>query len=235
MFSKKKKAGALPPGKYRMGGKHFKNDAAFIKTAVRDVKRLEKYCGLTKDSRLLDWGCGAGRLAVGVRERFADNGGRIADYHGVDVQAELIDWANENLAGPGYRFTLVDVSNERYNPDGTPERTIAADPGTVDVFYAYSVFSHMNDEDTAAYLRLIEEALAPDGRAFVTCFVEEDVPAWEENPEGYGPLEWKGRLHCTRFARWHFEDHVNGARLAVDRFEYGRETDGQSLYVLRKR
>jgi SAM-dependent methyltransferase len=185
------------------------------------------------DSRLLDWGCGAGRLAVGVRERFET--GRIADYHGVDIQPELIEWAEANLAGPGYRFTLLDVSNERYNPDGTPERTLGAEPGTVDVFYAYSVFSHMNDEDTPAYLRLIAEALAPGGKAFVTCFVEEDVEGWEENPEGYGPLEWKGRLHCTRFARWHFEDHVNAARLAVDRFEYGRETDGQSLYVLRKR
>ena len=69
----------------------------------------------------------------------------------------------------------------------------------------------------------------------MTCFVEEGVPAWEENPAQYGPLEWKGRLHCTRFARRHFEDHVDAAGLAVDRFEYGRETDGQSLYVLRKR
>ena len=221
----------LPPGKYRMGGEHFKKDKAFIKTAVNDVKRLEDYAGLTAQSRLLDWGCGAGRLAVGVKAHF----GRIADYHGVDVQPELIDWDNANLAEPGFRFTLVDVSNERYNPDGSPERTLAAEPGTVDVFYAYSVFSHMNEDDTAGYLKLIREALAPDGRAFVTCFVEEDVPGWEENPEGYGPLEWKGRLHCTRFARWRFEDHVNGARLAVDRFEYGRETDGQSLYVLRGR
>jgi SAM-dependent methyltransferase len=239
MFGKKasspqRKAGrALPPGKFRMGGEHFKDDEAFIKTAVKDVKRLEKYCDLSKDSRLLDWGCGAGRLAVGVRERFET--GRIADYHGVDIQPELIEWAEANLAGPGYRFTLLDVSNERYNPDGTPERTLGAEPGTVDVFYAYSVFSHMNDEDTPAYLGLIAEALALGGKAFVTCFVEEDVEGWEENPEGYGPLEWKGRLHCTRFARWHFEDHVNAARLAVDRFEYGRETDGQSLYVLRKR
>jgi cyclopropane fatty-acyl-phospholipid synthase-like methyltransferase len=233
MFSKKKTEshGALPPGKYRMGGKHFKNDAAFIKTAVRDVKRLERYAGLSTDSRLLDWGCGAGRLAVGVREHF----GRIADYHGVDVQPELIQWADENLAAPGFRFTCVDVSNERYNPDGTPERTLAAQPESVDVFYAYSVFSHMNDEDTRAYLQLIREALAPEGRAFVTCFVEEDVPEWEENPEGYGPLEWKGRLHCTRFSRRHFEDHVNAAGLAVDRFEYGQETDGQSLYLLRRR
>lgn len=227
----KKASSVLPPSKYRMGGKHFKNDAAFVKTAVRDAKRLEKYAGLTKDSRLFDWGCGAGRLAVGVREHF----GRIADYHGVDVQRELIDWANDNLAAPGFRFSWLDVSNERYNPDGTPERSLGTGPESIDVFYAYSVFSHMNDEDTPAYLRLIAEALAPGGHAFVTCFVEEDVPGWEENPEGYGPLEWKGRLHCTRFARWHFEDHVNGARLAVDRFEYGHETDGQSLYVLRRR
>jgi cyclopropane fatty-acyl-phospholipid synthase-like methyltransferase len=234
MFGNRKSeasAGVLPPSKYRMGGKHFKNDAAFIKTAVRDVRRLEKYAGLTTQSSLLDWGCGAGRLAVGVREHL----GRVADYHGVDVQRELVDWAEANLAGPGFRFTCVDVSNERYNPDGTPERTLAADPGSVDVFYAYSVFSHMNDEDTPAYLRLIGEALAPAGRAFVTCFVEEDVAGWEENPEGYGPLEWKGRLHCTRFSRRHFEDHVNAAGLAVDRFEYGGETDGQSLYVLRRR
>jgi len=84
-------------------------------------------------------------------------------------------------------------------------------------------------------LKLIAESLSANGRAFVTCFVEEDVPGWVENPEGYGPLDWKGRLHCTRFARGHFEDHVNAARLAVDRFEYGQETDGQSLYVLRKR
>jgi cyclopropane fatty-acyl-phospholipid synthase-like methyltransferase len=214
-----------------MGGKHFKNDAAFIKTAVRDVRRLEKHAGLTTQSSLLDWGCGAGRLAVGVREHL----GRVADYHGVDVQRELVDWAEATLAGPGFRFTCVDVSTERYNPDGTPERTLAADPGSVDVFYAYSVFSHMNDEDTPAYLGLIGEALAPAGKAFVTCFVEEDVAAWEENPEGYGPLEWKGRLHCTRFSRRHFEDHVNAAGLAVDRFEYGGETDGQSLYVLRRR
>lgn len=221
----------LPPGKYRMGGKHFKNDKAFIRTAVRDVKRLEKYAGLTAESALLDWGCGAGRLAVGVREHF----GRIRDYHGVDVQAELIDWANANLAGPGFRFTFVDVSNERYNPDGSPERTIAAEPNSVDVFYAYSVFSHMNAEDTAAYLALIAQALTPDGKALVTCFVEEDVPDWQENPEGYGPLEWKGRLHCTRFARDAFERLAKDAGLKVLRFEYGQETDGQSLYVLGRR
>lgn len=223
-------SGPLPPGRYRMGGAHFKDDAEFIRTAVRDVQRLQEFAGLTTDSALLDWGCGAGRLAVGIREHL----GRIRDYHGVDIQPELIQWAQKNLTGPGFRFTLIDAANERYNPDGSEERTIAAEPGSVDVFYAYSVFSHMNDVDTPAYLHLIARALAHGGHVFLTCFVEDDVPDWEENPAGYGPLEWKGRLHCTRFDRGHFEEHVRGAGLRVDLFEHGGETDGQSLYILGK-
>jgi cyclopropane fatty-acyl-phospholipid synthase-like methyltransferase len=213
-----------------MGGEHFKNDEAFIESAVRDVRRLRRYAGLNTDSALLDWGCGAGRLAVGVRAEF----GRIRDYHGVDIQPELIAWADEHLTAPGYRFTCLDVSNERYNPDGSAGRTIGADPSSVDIFYAYSVFSHMNDDDTPAYLTLIRDALVPGGFAFVTCFVEEGVPDWVENPADYGPLDWQGRLHCTRFNRQHFERHVATAGLLLDRFVYGRETDGQSLYVLRK-
>ena len=67
----------LPPNKYRMGGKHFKNDKAFIRTSVNYVKRLEKYCGLTVDSAVLDWGCGAGRLAIGIKEHLKS----IRDYH----------------------------------------------------------------------------------------------------------------------------------------------------------
>ena len=54
----KKQAAPLPPGKYRMGGAHFKNDKAFVRTAVRDVRRLVKYCDLGVESSLLDWGCG---------------------------------------------------------------------------------------------------------------------------------------------------------------------------------
>jgi len=213
-----------------MGGEHFKDDRAFIDSAVRDVKRLQRFADLNQQSAVLDWGCGAGRLAVGIRAQL----GRIRDYHGVDVQPELIAWADQHLAAPGFRFTRLDVGNERYNPEGSHTRSLAADPQSVDICYAYSVFSHMNDVDTPAYLNLIAEALVPGGFAFITCFVEEGVADWTENPADYGPLTWQGRLHCTRFSRQHFEEHVAHAQLAVDRFIYGRETDGQSLYVLRK-
>jgi len=212
-----------------MGGEHFRSDDAFISSAVQDVRRLELACGLSEKSRLVDWGCGAGRLAFGVRESLAG----IESYHGIDVQPELIAWAQENLRAENFQFTLAGAQNERYNPNGYLALSIPVEDNSTDVFYAYSVFSHMTITDTAIYLRAIRNLLSSEseGRAFVTCFVEEDVPDWSENPPDYGPMTWQGRLHCARFARSYL-GLLHDAGLSVQDFEYGQETDGQSLYIL---
>lgn len=218
----------LPPENFRMGGEHFRSDAAFVTSACAEVDRLRTH-GLVREGRLLDWGCGAGRLAVGVRERW----GRLGLYHGVDVQRPLIEWAQQHLGGEGFHFTHVDVANARYNPDGSPARHIPGDDQDYDVFYAYSVFSHMLGDDVAPYLHEVRRLLRPSGFAFITAFVEDGVEDEVENPPGYGPMEWAGRLHCVRFNRDYFEAMVTSAGLRMDTFEYGRETDGQSLMILR--
>ena len=221
----------LPPPSIRAGGAHFQDDAAFVAAAVRDVERLEDYAGLSRASRLLDWGCGAGRLAVGVKRRL----GNVADYHGVDVRRSAVGWAQRHLTDDHTRFSLVDAANARYNPNGTATAVIPAEPGSVDVFYAYSVLSHMLVDDLRAYAPVIAGLLAPRARALLTAFVEEDVPDCAENPPGYGPLSWNGRLHCVRYERRFFEDVLRGVGLVVERFEHGQETDGQSLYVIARR
>jgi cyclopropane fatty-acyl-phospholipid synthase-like methyltransferase len=221
----------LPPTVYRMGGVHFRQDDAFVASAVAEVGRLEELIGLTAQSRLLDWGCGAGRLAVGIVEKL----GRIDQYHGVDVQQHLVDWAQRHLGDrPGFTFTHVDLANPRYNPGGSPERSIPGATADYDGFYAYSVFSHLMGDDTSAYLGEVARLLRPGGRAFVTAFVEDDVPDQVENPVGYGPLEWRGPLHCVRFDRQFFEGMVRDAGLEVGSLEHGTEADGQSLYILDK-
>lgn len=215
-----------------MGGRHFKRDQDFIEAGVRDAKLLRQRAGLGRRKRLLDWGCGAGRLAIGIKHLIGD----IADYHGVDVQPELLHWAADNLSSEHYRFTLVDARNARYNPDGEPSYEIPAEPGTVDVLYAYSVFSHMLTDDVAGYGATIARILAPEGRAMVTAYVEEDVPDCVENPADYNDrLEWKGALHCVRFNRQFFEATMYDAGLVVKEFVHGRETDGQSMYILGRR
>lgn len=221
----------LPPPRLRMGGAHFRKDADFVAAGIRDVRLLRQRAGLGRRKRLLDWGCGAGRLAVGVKHLL----GHVADYHGVDVQPELLAWAQENLAGEHFRFTLVDQHNARYNPDGQATYDIPAEPDSVDVLYSYSVFSHMLTDDVAGYAATIARILAPEGRALMTAFVEEDVPDCVENPQDYLKLDWKGALHCVRFNRQFFERTLWGAGLAVEEFVHGRETDGQSMYVLRRR
>ncbi|WP_141012874.1 class I SAM-dependent methyltransferase [Nocardioides sambongensis] len=218
----------LPPGELRMGGRHFKDDEAFVRSATEDVRRLNEF-GLQKDSRLLDWGCGAGRLAVGVRERW----GRIGLYHGVDVQKRLIDWAEENLTAPGFTFSFVDIANARYNKRGAQDHSIPGATGDYDAFYAYSVFSHMLSAEARPYLAEIRRLLSDNGFAFFTAFVEDSVVDEAENPEGYGPMEWRGPLHCVRFERSFFDTMVTEAGLTIDRFEHGNETDGQSMYVVR--
>lgn len=221
----------LPPFELRMGGKHFKKDADFVAAGVRDAKLLRQRAGLGRRKRVLDWGCGAGRLAIGIKHLI----GSVEDYHGVDVQPRLVGWAQDNLADDHFRFTLVDAHNARYNPDGTPSFEIPADDGSVDVLHAYSVFSHMLTSDLAGYGATIARVLDPRGRAWVTAFVEEDVPDCVENPVGYLDLELDGALHCVRYDRRFFEATLWDAGLAVDEYVHGRETDGQSMYVLRRR
>jgi SAM-dependent methyltransferase len=218
----------LPPVQLRMGGKHFVDNAEFVRTATRDVDRLAGH-GLSRESRLIDWGCGAGRLAVGILERW----GGIARYDGIDVQKHLVGWANRNLASDTVRFQSVDVANARYNLDGSPERYIPGKTGDYDALYGYSVLSHMDSAEVVSYLAEIRRLIKPGGFAWVTAFVEDDVPDETVNPARYGFLAWRGALHCVRFSRRFFEAAVCDADLSVDHFEHGRETDGQSLYVLR--
>lgn len=219
----------LPPTAYRMGGKHFRSNEAFVSSAVSEVGRLESW-GLDKDSRLLDWGCGAGRLAIGIREHW----GSIAHYHGIDVQLPLVQWAQRHLADGSFAFTHVDASNARYNPYGCIARAIPVSNGDYDAFYAYSVFSHMFGNDVYYYLKEMARLLSPSGFGFFTAFVEDGVEAERENPPAYGPLPWSGSLHCVRFERAYFGKLIDSAALRIEHFAHGEETDGQSLFVVRR-
>lgn len=220
----------LPPPELRAGGRYFRDDEDFLISANQEVQRLQDLVELSRSTRVLDWGCGAGRLAVGLKSCL----GGVDFYLGVDVRADVIRWARRNLGDERMRFLHVNANNPRYNPQGSSDRRLPAPSAGIDLLYAYSVLSHMLEADVAGYLHEIGRVLDGTGRAVVTAFVEENVPKCEENPASYGPIEWRGRLHCVRYERQHFESMISNARLVIIQYEHGRETDGQSLYVLGK-
>lgn len=218
----------LPPVELRAGGHHFASDDAFLAGAVRDVRKLVEFTKLTPESTLLDWGCGSGRLAVGIKAE----AGSIRSYLGVDVRAEAISWARQHLGDDHFRFVRIDALNRRYNPAGRSRGLIPAPDTSIDVVYAYSVLSHMEPAEARHYLHEVSRVLRPAGRALLTAFVEDDCPAFTENPDDYGPIRWHGALHCARFSRSFFIELLNQSGLSVGEMVPGQETDGQSLYVV---
>src|SRR5207302_825955 len=70
---------------------------------------------LRRDERVLDVGCGIGRMARPLAGYLGPEG----SYDGFDVNREGIAWCQERYAGhPNFRFTAVDLHNRRYNPQG---------------------------------------------------------------------------------------------------------------------
>lgn len=218
----------LPPRELRFGGPHFKDHGRFLESALGEAERLAERCGLGPESRVLDVGCGPGRLAVGLQAR----GKPVGAYRGVDVEKTSVEWCRRHLEprDPAFRFFHIDLANARYNPRGgaIPEDfRFPVDLPAFDVIYLYSVFSHMLTEDVRIYLREMRRILAPGGHVFLTGFFEEGVPECEENPADYR-MEWKGPLHCVRFDKAFFQSLAAEQGLTVAGFDYEAETDGQS-------
>ena len=225
----------LPPKNLRWGGPRFADDEFFLQSGLSNVRKLEQITGLDGQARVLDVGCGSGRLLLGLLQRY----GSIKEFAGLDVHRPMIEWSQENLAAlsPDIKFVWHDVQNERYNPKGkalTKARSWPLESNHFDLITLFSVFSHMWLKDIRHYLTEMKRVLDPGGKIFLTLFVEDDVPDEVENPTDYH-REWKGRLHCIRLNRQTFEKLVRKAGLRVDYFLYRHTNDGQSSYVLSRK
>jgi SAM-dependent methyltransferase len=159
---------AMPPKRIRFMGE---DDATFLQLGDDQVAALRARAELVPSSRVLDIGCGYGRLAHSLQRS-----GFEGEYLGFDVMKPAIRWCERRLAEPGYEFRHVDVGNGRYNPAGSltiPDVPLAG--GGYDVICAFSVFTHMWPHDVDAYLALIGSALAPGGRAVISAFLLDET------------------------------------------------------------
>lgn len=204
----------LPPASMRRGNEHLRDDSQFL-TSARNSVELLREVGLKPSSRVLDFGCGPGRVAIGLIQ----SGWFDGSYVGVEVVAKQVEWCIAEISSrhPAYRFVYVDAQNDRYNPDGRHERQLPVDDGEVDMFFAFSVFSHMRGNETLAYLREVRRALSEEGRAYITAFVQDDVPPETENPDWFGRQSWSGDLHCVLYSTARIHDLISESGLLVQR------------------
>ncbi len=111
-------------------------------------------------ARVLDFGCGAGRvLRQFVREH------RDADLWGCDVHEPSIAWLQAHLSPPLHVFVN----------DTAPPLPLETD--SVDLVYALSVWTHLAD-DWSDWLLELHRILGPTGVAVITTLGE---PMWEQH------------------------------------------------------
>lgn len=224
----------LPPKRLRFCGSLFQDEKHFLSSARKEAERLVGQFGMSLDSSVLDVGCGQGRLPIGILDRV----GEIRKYRGIDVDQASVRWCQRYIARrhPGFEFERINVKNLRYNRSGLEagdEFRFPFSEGEFDIIFLYSVFSHMNAQDVRVYLRDFRRVLRPEGRIFLTAFIEEGVPDVTENPEDYR-VKWRGRLHGVRYDKGFFERMLAESGFRLDRFDYEAESNGQSgLYISR--
>jgi SAM-dependent methyltransferase len=141
----------------------------FRTSGARLVDRLVDFGGLTSESKILDIGCGMGRLAVALTSYLSRNGA----YEGMDIVPAGIKWCNENIASthPNFHFKLADISNTEYNPAGSVKASEYPFPfpsETFDLVVLASVFTHMLPGDMEHYVAEISRVLKSGGHCFAT-------------------------------------------------------------------
>lgn len=115
---------------------------------------------LRKGAKILDFGCGVGRLIRWLGE-YADSG----EVWGVDISAPHIHWCKRHLS-PKFRFATTTLIPHLPFPDEH-----------FDFIYAGSVFTHIEDIADAWLLEL-KRVLKPSGRAFLTYHDESTLAAF---------------------------------------------------------
>lgn len=104
------------------------------------------------DSRVLDVGCGLGRMARALVP-FLDGG----EYVGMDVTKSSVDWCSSAYARlPNFRFVHADVFSTTYNPASkvkAEDFTFPFPDGHFDFVWSTSLFTHLLQHQVDNYLK----------------------------------------------------------------------------------
>jgi len=104
-----------------------------------------------KNKRILDWGCGPGRIIRHLPEVI----GNECEYFGTDYNEKTIKWCSENLKGIHFN-----------------KNTLAAklpyEDNFFDIIYGISIFTHLSEQLHYDWYNELYRILKPSGVMFLT-------------------------------------------------------------------
>lgn len=162
----------LPPSDYNQ----FIGGGDFEKIGLEFLDLFKTLAGLTPDAKVLDIGCGCGRIAYPLAEFLNSKG----SYEGFDTNPVMIDWCLKVIQPkqPNFHFQFVDVYNLLYNPASelkSYDSMFLYPSNTFDFACAISVFTHMYEDDIIQYLNETKRVLKRGGKLFATFFIGDEI------------------------------------------------------------
>lgn len=141
-------------------GMIFIGSGDFAKQGKHLCDLVIKQTGLQPDGKILDVGCGIGRLAVPLTRYLGPQGA----YEGFDIVKKGIDWCERKITArfPNFHFLYIDLKNDLYNLSTEAEAgnfTFPYPENHFDCVVLTSVFTHMMPEDVQNYLTQISRVM----------------------------------------------------------------------------
>ncbi len=119
-------------------------------SAIGIVNLIKKHIQL-RDKKILDWGCGPGRLIRHLPE-VVGNGCR---YFGTDYNTKSIEWCKMNL--PGIEFNVNSL-----------EADLPYSDDFFDVIYGISIFTHLSEQMHVSWMNELNRIIKPGGVMYLT-------------------------------------------------------------------
>lgn len=134
-------------------------------------KYFVELCGLKPNDKVLDVGCGIGRMAIPMLDYLT-----TGSYDGFDIVPAGIRWSSRVITSrhPNFRFKLANIHNQIYHPTGrytASEYRFPYDNASFDFVLLTSVVTHLMPPDVEHYMVEIARVLKPKGRTLITWFV----------------------------------------------------------------
>lgn len=147
----------------------------YIQVGKTYLRYFREYAGLQPDHKVLDVGCGIGRMAVALTGYLSNEG----HYDGFDIVRSGVRWCQKHITSrhPNFHFLHVHIANDLYvaTGDKAEQFTFPYPDDTYDLTIVISVFTHMTRASLEQYLNQINQVLKESGRLFATFFILNEI------------------------------------------------------------
>jgi len=189
----------VPPEWLRFG---YRTSERYLQSGQQDMTAMLNVCPMGDAQRILDFGCGSGRMI-----RWLQDYAKESEIWGTDINADFVMWCQQHLSPP-FHFALTTMLphlpfEDRY----------------FDYIYAGSVFTHLDDL-AAAWMLELRRILTTGGRMYITIHDENTLELLSnEYSDHPAALNFRKQEHFDTYTQCDF-----------GMFSLGRRTSSQVFY-----